>query len=79
VSGELSDNEAKGLIVSESREIKLPADLCVAAEHKFGRAFHSPDELAVFLLQELVRGDTVDLNRADQAVVEQRLRDLGYL
>jgi hypothetical protein len=31
------------------------------------------------LLQELIRGDTRDLDEADQAVVEQRLRDLGYM
>jgi hypothetical protein len=37
------------------------------------------DELVVFLLRELVRGDTLDLDQADQAAVEQRLRDLGYL
>jgi hypothetical protein len=65
--------------MSESREIRLPAELCAAAERKFGSTFRSVDELVVFLLQELVRGDTVDLDRADQAVVEQRLRDLGYM
>jgi len=37
------------------------------------------DELVVFLLQELIRRDTADLDRADQAEVEERLRDLGYL
>jgi hypothetical protein len=65
--------------MSESREIRLPAELCAAAEQRFGSTFRSVDELVVFLLQELVRGDTLDLDRADQAVVEQRLRDLGYM
>jgi hypothetical protein len=65
--------------MSESREIRLPADLCAAAEAKFGSAFTTVDELVVFLLQQLIRGDTVDLDRADQAVVEERLRDLGYI
>jgi hypothetical protein len=65
--------------MSESREIRLPAELCAAAERKFGSTFRSVDELVVFLLQELVRGDTLDLDQADQAVVEQRLRDLGYM
>jgi hypothetical protein len=66
-------------MMGESREIRLPADLCAAAEEKFGGAFRSVDELVVFLLQELIRRDTADLDRADQAEVEERLRDLGYL
>jgi hypothetical protein len=65
--------------MSESREIHLPTDLCAAAEKKFGATFGTVDELVGFLLQELIRGDSVDLDRADQLVVEQRLKDLGYM
>ncbi len=65
--------------MSESRVIRLPEGLCAAAETKFGGTFGSLDELVVFLLQELIRRDTADLDRADQAVVEERLRDLGYI
>jgi hypothetical protein len=65
--------------MNESREIRLPVDLCAAAEKKFGGTFNTVDELVIFLLQELIRGDTVELDRADQAVVEERLRDLGYI
>jgi hypothetical protein len=73
------DNEDRRSVLSESREIRLPADLCAAAEKKFGSRFSSAEELIVFLLQELIRGDTIELDQADQAVVEQRLKDLGYL
>jgi hypothetical protein len=66
-------------LMSESREIRLPADLCAAVEKKFGERFGSVGELVTLLLQELIREDTVDLDQADQAVVEQRLRDLGYM
>lgn len=65
--------------MSESRVIRLPEDLCLAAEKKFGGKFRSVDELVAFLLRELVRGDTVEMDRAEQAAVEQRLKDLGYL
>jgi hypothetical protein len=65
--------------MSESRELRLPADLCAAAEERFGGRFRSVDELVIFLLQELIRADTSDLDRADQAVVEGRLRALGYI
>jgi hypothetical protein len=65
--------------MSDLREIKLPEDLCVAAENKFGGRFCSLDELVAFLLRELVSGDTVELDQAERAAVEQRLKDLGYL
>ncbi len=65
--------------MSECRDIRLPAELCAAAEKKFGADFNSLDELVAFLLQELVSRDTIDLDLADQASVEERLRDLGYI
>lgn len=65
--------------MSESLEVRLPADLCAAVEKKFGGTFRSVDDLVVFVLQQLISGDTVDMDRADQAIVEERLRDLGYI
>jgi hypothetical protein len=76
---ELSANESGPRAMSECREIRLPSDLCAAAEKKFGGQFHDVNELVVFLLEELLRRDTSDLDKADQALVEQRLKDLGYL
>jgi len=65
--------------VTGPREIRLPADLCAAAEEKFGSMFSSVDELLAFLLQELLRGDTAGLDEAERQAVEQRLKDLGYI
>jgi hypothetical protein len=65
--------------MSEFCEMRVPADLCSAAEKKFGGAVRSVDELVIFVLQELISRDTSDMDRADQAVVEERLRDLGYI
>jgi hypothetical protein len=65
--------------MSEWREVRLPEDLCAAAENKFGSRFESLDDLVAFVLRELVHGDTVELGKAEQAAVEQRLKDLGYL
>lgn len=79
LDNEGSDNERNRSIMNEAREIRIPADLCDAAEKKFADAFHNVDELVAFVLQELIHGDTVDMDRADQAAVEQRLRDLGYM
>jgi hypothetical protein len=77
--GERSDDEMERATMSEWREIRLPEDLCAAAEQKFGASFRSLDELLTFLLQELISKNTMDLDRADQAIVEDRLRDLGYI
>lgn len=81
---DFSENEVSSqswvkLVMGEIREIKLPTDLCAAAEEKFRGVFRSVDELLVCVLQGLIRGDTTDMDRADKAVVEARLRDLGYI
>ena len=65
--------------MTESRQIRIPAELCTAAEEKFGKTFASVDELVVFLLRELLRGDTTALDQAEQRALEQRLKDLGYM
>lgn len=65
--------------MSDTREIVVPANLYAAAENKFGSNFRTVDELVVFILRELVDGDTIRLDRADQERIEQRLKDLGYM
>lgn len=65
--------------MSDARQVKLPEDLCAAAEKKFGARFASVDELLAFVLRELLHGGTMELERAEQQAVEQRLKDLGYL
>jgi hypothetical protein len=61
------------------RDVRLPADLCAAAEKKFGSTFASVEELLVFILQDLLRDDASRLDQAEQRLVEERLRELGYL
>ncbi len=63
----------------ETRELRLPEDLCLAAEKKFGQAFGSLDELLEFVLRDLLRDDTSSADQAEEKLVEQRLRELGYL
>ena len=79
VCEEQLENEAQPVVMNESRDIKLPEDLCAAAEKKFGARFGSIGELVAFLLRELVSGDTIEMDRAEREAVEQRLKDLGYL
>jgi Arc/MetJ-type ribon-helix-helix transcriptional regulator len=65
--------------MNDWRQVQLPEDLCAAAEERFAGKFHSVDQLVSFLLQELLRDDSAELDRAEQTAVEQRLKDLGYL
>ena len=61
------------------RTISLPAELCERAEKKFGKTFGSVEEMLKFMLSELLREDTAQADRAEQLMIEQRLKDLGYL
>jgi hypothetical protein len=65
--------------MSETRELRLPSDLCAAAEARFGEKFATVEELLVFVLRELLRDESFKADEAELRLVEQRLRDLGYL
>jgi hypothetical protein len=61
------------------RELRLPEDLCAAAEKKFGKKFTSVEELLVFVLRELLSDQSAQQDAAELRIVEERLRDLGYI
>ena len=65
--------------MTETRQIQLPAELCAIAEKKFAARFGSVEELLSFVLRELVRDEAAQLDQAEQQVVEERLRELGYI
>jgi hypothetical protein len=65
--------------MSEIREVRLPAELCIRAEKKFNPGFSTLEELLVFVLQELLREDAAQADEAEQKIVEDRLRELGYI
>jgi hypothetical protein len=64
---------------SEVRDIRLPAELCNDAERCFAARFASVEDLLVFVLQELLRDQAAQMDQAEQRVIEQRLKDLGYI
>jgi hypothetical protein len=64
---------------SEVRDIRLPAELCNDAERYFAARFASVEDLLVFVLQELLRDQAAQMDQAEQRVIEQRLKDLGYI
>lgn len=61
------------------RIVQLPADVCAAAERKFGHVFSTLEDLLVFVLRDLSRDDAAKADQAEQVLVEERLRELGYL
>ena len=61
------------------RDVRLPSELCLAAEQRYGARFGSLEQILVFVLQELLRDDAAQMDRAEQRIIEQRLRDLGYI
>jgi hypothetical protein len=65
--------------MAEYRTIRLPEDLCVDAEKSVGRRFESLEALVGFLLREIVKNDASKLDRAEEQMLQERLRDLGYL
>ena len=65
--------------MTERRQISLSADLCSAAEQRFSKQFTSIEALLEFVLQELIRDDAEKLDQKEKEILEQRLRDLGYI
>ena len=66
-------------MASDLRELRLPAELCNDAERRFAERFGNLEQLLTFLLRELLRDEAAQMDQAEQRVVEQRLRDLGYI
>lgn len=64
---------------SNVRDVRLPAELCQKAEQRFAARFGNVEELLIFLLQEVLRDDAAQMDQAEQRIIENRLRDLGYI
>ena len=70
----------RGENVSETlREIRLPADLCRDAEEKFGQQFANIEEFIVFVLHAVLNEGAAAMDEVETHIVEERLRDLGYI
>ena len=65
--------------MTESRLVSLPQSLCAEAERQFKSQFDSVEALLVFILQEVTKADATQLDQHEIQMIEQRLRDLGYL
>jgi hypothetical protein len=61
------------------RQINLPTDLCEALESRFSGRFGCLDQMVKFVLEELLRDESLAMGRSEQHMIEDRLRDLGYM
>jgi hypothetical protein len=61
------------------RTVTLPAELCAQAEKRFAAKFSSLEQMLEYVLRDLVRDDAAQADEGEQRMIEQRLRDLGYL
>jgi len=64
---------------SEVREVRLPAQLCRDAESRFVARFGSLEQFLTFLLHEVLGEDAARVDQDERRVIEQRLKDLGYI
>jgi hypothetical protein len=63
----------------DTRQVQLPSDLCQRAEQRLASRFGSLEQFLEFVLRELLRDDAAQMDAAEQQMVEQRLKDLGYI
>jgi hypothetical protein len=65
--------------MAEWRNVRLAEELCLKVEKQFGDRFTSLDSLLTAVLQELLGDNIARLDQAELQIIEQRLKDLGYL
>lgn len=65
--------------MTEMRDVRLPAEICAAVERKFAARFSSFEEMLIFVLKDLSADDASQLDRAERQIIDERLRELGYL
>jgi len=66
-------------MTKEWRDVRLPVELCEAAERQYADQYSSLQELLTFMLRYVTREDVERMNNAELELVQQRLKDLGYV
>ena len=61
------------------RDVHLSSDLCRMAEQKYANRFSTVEQLLTYLMEQLVRDDATKMDQEEQRIIEQRLKDLGYI
>lgn len=61
------------------RQIELPEDLCRRVEQLYAHQFPGLEACLSFVLENLINDQSASLDMAEERLVKQRLRDLGYV
>jgi hypothetical protein len=61
------------------RNVQLPGELCAAVERRFGQRFGKLEDFLTYALQRLADDRAAQLDRDEQRIIEDRLKDLGYI
>ena len=65
--------------MSGTRTIAIPEELCQAAEQRFGGEFGTLDGLVTELLRRLLSENAAMMDQQEQSIIEERLKNLGYV
>jgi Arc/MetJ-type ribon-helix-helix transcriptional regulator len=65
--------------MNQFRSVRLPEELCEQADRWCQGRFDSLEALITFALREIVNADSSKLDLQEEEMVQQRLRDLGYI
>lgn len=63
----------------ETRDLRLPLHLCQAVEEKYRHRFGTLEQFLTHVLEHLVRDDAAKMDLEEQRIIEERLKDLGYI
>ena len=66
-------------LADQYRSVRLPEELCQQADAWLKGRFENLDALLAFLLQEVIKDEGAKLDQQEEEMVQQRLRDLGYI
>lgn len=65
--------------MSQYRSVQIPQELCEQAEQWLQGRFESLEALISFALRELMETDAGRLDQQEEEMIQQRLKDLGYI
>jgi hypothetical protein len=61
------------------RDLRLPEALCEAVEQRFAKRFGNIEEFLIYVSQRLVNDEAEQMDHNEQRIIEDRLKDLGYI
>lgn len=66
-------------MAGDIRRVELPADLCDGIEKRFATEGRSLEQFLIFAMQQLLQDEAAQMDDSEKRMIEQRLKDLGYI